>query len=377
MSLFGDDEEKYSNFNRKEEKKNDIIEKQNNKQNKKINLTKTKTKIVKEEEIIDKNRNLVQLKEIKSFEKIKQSIIKQFTENKLHHCLMFSGNYGIGKTTFAYWLVYLLIIKSLEKQCEISGDVGENELQELKEMHIDMLKGHEHPDVYFLSLQEGENEIKIEKVRKLLDNWLQLKPSYFNKFVIIDDINSINTNGVNALLKSLEEPPNSTYFILINHKNTNILDTIYSRCIEMNFSINKNDCLRILKELHEDWTIDELSFYCEISENSVSIAEILFNLNIQKSCQQIIENDFNYNFICSILNNIYKELEKNYKNATRSIKILILEKIIFFIIKVNTLKAIKNNYNDNNLLKTYNAIISNLVKQFIDIKTFELPVNFC
>ena len=75
--------------------------------------------------------------------------------------------------------------------------------------------------------------------------------------------------------------------------------------------------------------------------------------------------------------NQYKELEKNYKNATRSIKILILEKIIFFIIKVNTLKAIKNNYNDNNLLKTYNAIISNLVKQFIDIKTFELPVNFC
>ena len=53
----------------------------------------------------------------------------------------------------------------------------------------------------------------------------------FSRFIIFDDIEKININSINSLLKIIEEPTIKNYFILINNKSKPLLETIRSRCI--------------------------------------------------------------------------------------------------------------------------------------------------
>ena len=343
--------------NDKDDKNNCITEPKNNKNSEeKIN----KSKIIKSSKIKDieeesEYRKIRELKQIATFSNIANNILEQFKHNKLHHATMLTGNYGIGKATFAYWLVAQLILSTC---------TDDNE----KNMHLEMLKKNIHPDVYFLSLPEGENEIKMEIIRKFLDNWVCLKATYGNKFIIIDDINSINTNGLNALLKTLEEPPSNTYFLIINHKISVLLETIYSRCNEIKLSFFRKDCLKILQQQHEDMAFEDIEFYTDMSGNSVNFANILISLNII----DFLKNNANKS-IQDLINNIYKMIDANSKDLSRVLKISLLEKVIIYLLNKNIKPFKAENINDvKNTLVNNN----NIIQQFVDIKKFELPVRF-
>ena len=62
------------------------------------------------------------------------------------------------------------------------------------------------------------------------------------KIVIIDNLEYFNLNALSALLKIIEEPPQNTYFFLINNSESKLLKTIKSRCLEFKvfFSYEKN-----------------------------------------------------------------------------------------------------------------------------------------
>ena len=55
------------------------------------------------------------------------------------------------------------------------------------------------------------------------------------RFIIFDDVECLNVNYVNALLKTIEEPSDINYFIIINNQTQKILDTLKSRSIEIRF----------------------------------------------------------------------------------------------------------------------------------------------
>ena len=131
-------------------------------------------------------------------------MLERFKNKTLHHATMIVGDYGIGKATCAYWLISQMVLSQITDE-------------EIKTANLQLLQEGVHPDVFALQAKAGENEIKVDDVRLLIDK-LSLKSVYGNKFILIDDINSINANGVNALLKILEEPQDGTFFFIINHK---------------------------------------------------------------------------------------------------------------------------------------------------------------
>jgi len=352
MQLFSIEENIENNTKKEDKKETKIVEKQETKTTKKVEK---KTQKVKEiEEDVD-DRKIRELKKIETFSNIETSILNQFKQNKLHHATMLSGKYGIGKATFAYWLITQLILQTCENKENSSN---------LKEMHIEMLKRNIHPDVFFLELLDGENEIKIEQIRNFIEK-ISLKSTYGNKFVIIDDINSINNNGVNALLKTLEEPPENTYFFIINHQNTQLLDTIYSRCNEIKMKFTKNDCVKILYQQNQDLKDDEIEFYATASCNSVRLSNILMKIEIKK----IIEENKDLK-TSNLLNLIYKTIDVNCKDISKITKISLLENILFYFINKNI--KLDNNENTKTIVSANNS----LIKQFNDIKTFDLPVLF-
>ena len=112
------------------------------------------------------------------------------------------------------------------------------------------------PNFNLIDISLDKKNIDIEQIRELI---IQLNKSSFNtkpRFVLIDNIEYLNLNSVNALLKTLEEPNENIFFILIN-SNKKIIPTLLSRCINFNISL-ENDKVNEISSLLFDNDIDNL-----------------------------------------------------------------------------------------------------------------------
>lgn len=92
-----------------------------------------------------------------------------------------------------------------------------------------------HPDVLFIN-SDKESSIKIEDARNLKE-WVSLKPYEGKmKVAIFYQADSLTRDAQNALLKTLEEPPANSVFLLIAQNKSSLLETIVSRAFEIRFS---------------------------------------------------------------------------------------------------------------------------------------------
>ena len=112
-------------------------------------------------------------------------------------------------------------------------------------------------NVIFLESSDFKN-VKVEVIREL-KNKLQKKPFYNDKrFIILDDVETFNTNSINALLKIIEEPNDNDYFFLINNKTRPLIDTLKSRCIEFKILLNnfqRREIISFLMDTHNQEAI--------------------------------------------------------------------------------------------------------------------------
>lgn len=94
-----------------------------------------------------------------------------------------------------------------------------------------------HPDLHILGLREGKRQITIDQIRDEILQRAYLKPmSGATSTFIIEDAHLMNVNASNAFLKTLEEPPETSHFILIAPDRDSVLPTISSRCQTLTFS---------------------------------------------------------------------------------------------------------------------------------------------
>ncbi len=113
-----------------------------------------------------------------------------------------------------------------------------------------------HPD--FLRIGPEKNAIKIESVRDLISR-LSLKPFQAARIVVlIEDIDLMTVGAANALLKTLEEPSETTVFILTTRRPDEVLATIRSRCQRLQLSIPRERLLQNFETLYTAWE-NELS----------------------------------------------------------------------------------------------------------------------
>ena len=162
-------------------------------------------------------------------------LIKSISTGRVAHAYLFSGARGCGKTTVAR-----LVAKSLncaspadnyEPCCKCSNCVSITDGESLDVIEID-----------------GASNNGVEEIRELKSH-VSLAP--FNsrfKIYIIDEVHMLSTAAFNALLKTLEEPPEYVVFILATTEPHKIPVTIRSRCQHIPFHrINSNDILHRLE----------------------------------------------------------------------------------------------------------------------------------
>lgn len=154
-----------------------------------------------------------------------------YRSGKLHHALMITGPRGIGKATFAFHLAQHLF--------RYPDPASAPEIIEAPDMQAQAFRlavRGAHSGLLHLSRPWMEKEkkfrtgITVDEVRRV-GRFLSMSPPDGGwRVVIVDPADDMNSNAANALLKSLEEPPTRTLFILIAHSPGRLLPTVRSRC---------------------------------------------------------------------------------------------------------------------------------------------------
>jgi DNA polymerase-3 subunit gamma/tau len=153
---------------------------------------------------------------------ITRTLRNAVAEGSVAHAYLFTGPRGTGKTTTAR-----ILAKALN--CEL-GPTPDPDTD--CEQCIDIAEGR-HPDVHEL---DAASRTQVDVIREEIINKLSYAPTRGTwKIYIIDEVHMLSINSFNALLKSIEEPPARTVFILCTTHPHKVPETIHSRCQRFDF----------------------------------------------------------------------------------------------------------------------------------------------
>lgn len=209
-------------------------------------------------------------------EHITRTLKNQIISNRVGHAYLFNGGRGTGKTSAAKILaraINCLNPKDGEpcNECEICKGAISGSLTDIVEM-------------------DAASNNSVEDIRSIREevNFLPTKAKY--RVYIIDEVHMLSTGAFNALLKTLEEPPEHVKFILATTEPQKLPATILSRCQRFDFKrISNEDIIKRLKIVCNESNI-------EISEGALNIIATLSEgamrdaLSILERCVQDGEN---------------------------------------------------------------------------------------
>ena len=149
---------------------------------------------------------------------VSQALINAIDYNRLHHAYLFTGTRGVGKTTIAR-----ILSKCLNCDTGITSTpcgVCDNCVAIDQGRFIDLIE------------IDAASRTKVEDTRELLDNVPYAPSQGRYKVYLIDEVHMLSTHSFNALLKTLEEPPEHVKFLLATTDPQKLPITIISRCLQ-------------------------------------------------------------------------------------------------------------------------------------------------
>lgn len=164
-------------------------------------------------------------------EEAARMLARAYATGKLHHAILLAGPPGIGKATLAFHLAHHLLTHTDPGRAPATIAAPDPAAQAFRLVAQDA-----HPSLLHLTRPWVEKDkkfktvITVEEIRRVSRFLSMTVHDGGYRIVIVDPADDMNTSATNALLKSLEEPPQRTLFLLITHSLGRLLPTIRSRC---------------------------------------------------------------------------------------------------------------------------------------------------
>ena len=181
---------------------------------------------------------------------IKTALINSLEQSRLHHAYLFTGTRGVGKTSVAR-----LFAKSLNCERGISA---------LPCLECSNCVSIEQGRFIDLIEVDGASRTRVEDTRELLENVQYVPSSARFKIYLIDEVHMLSQHSFNALLKTLEEPPEHVKFLLATTDPQKLPITVLSRCLQFNLKHLSVDAISAhLRTILEE---ENLSYEAEVIE---------------------------------------------------------------------------------------------------------------
>jgi DNA polymerase-3 subunit delta' len=163
---------------------------------------------------------------------VEAPFLDALTRGRLHHAWLLCGPEGVGKATFAYRAARRLLGAAPDP---MDGPLGSSPGHPVSRQII----AHAHPDLLALERigEDGKPRkvIPVDDARRLPEFFSKAPASAPWRVAIVDSVDDMNPNAANALLKTLEEPPERGVLFLVSHAPGGLLPTIRSRCRRLVF----------------------------------------------------------------------------------------------------------------------------------------------
>jgi DNA polymerase-3 subunit delta' len=225
-------------------------------------------------------------------------ITKLYNEKKMPNKILLSGKKGLGKSTLAYHIInYILSLNE-----DYKYDAGKLNINK-KNKSYKLIQNNSHPNFFLIDLIDDKKSIDIAQVREMITYTNKSSFNNMHRFILIDKIENLNKNSVNALLKIIEEPNDGIFFILINNNEKTILPTLKSRCLTFNINFTFNESINTANRLLDRNILDLINtdiinYYATPGEiiNLVNVAEEknidLLEHNLKALLKLLIDNGY-------------------------------------------------------------------------------------
>ena len=310
--------------------------------------------------------------EIVGQEHITRTLKNQIIANRVGHAYLFNGGRGTGKTSAAKILaraINCLNPKDGEpcNECEICKGAINGSLTDIVEM-------------------DAASNNSVEDIRSIREevNFLPTKAKY--RVYIIDEVHMLSTGAFNALLKTLEEPPEHVKFILATTEPQKLPATILSRCQRFDFKRISNDNIIkrlkiVCKESNIEITEDALNTIAILSEGAMRDA-----LSILERCIQDGENKIDEDKIKDLvgipkityINNIVESIVKyDINQALESTEVVLKEGKDITNLLYEMIKYVKDIlvYKASNKLELYSQEELEKIKKISEALSKERLIN--
>ena len=208
-------------------------------------------------------------------------------------------------------------------------------------------------------IKVDKKNIEIDQIREIIKFTNQSSFNNKSRFIILDDVEFLNINSSNALLKNLEEPNENVFFILIFNSEKFLIDTIKSRCIEFKLSLSNEKTRLIVNNYFNE------NIYEQINSNLINYYSTPFFLISLINYMNEFELSVSETTVDDLLVNLINNKHYIKQEFIRDNLNMIIE--LFFYKHINTTKKLSYKVKEY-----YYSKLSNVKKFNLDYETFFL-----
>jgi DNA polymerase-3 subunit gamma/tau len=317
-------------------------------------------------------------------EVVAETITNSIKADKIPNAYLFTGIRGIGKTTIARIVAKTLNCSNgIENKCKVKCD------------NCDSIASSNHIDVLEM---DAASKTGVDDVRDLIEFSRYGPTSAKYKIFIIDEVHMLSKQAFNALLKTLEEPPEYLKFIFATTEIKKIPITVVSRCQRFDLSrIKSSELFEFIKKIKDKEngkvTDDSLKLIVKISEGSVRDALSLLdrallsldeNIELDLNAAQKIFGYFDKSQLIDLFELILKGEETKVINIYRKIydqgvepKVFINDflELLYYFKNINSLTLESTNFSLNDEEFSKIKSISNKVESDVLVLFWQFAIS--
>ncbi len=317
-------------------------------------------------------------------EVVSETITNSIKADKIPNAYLFTGIRGIGKTTIARIVAKTLNCSNgIENKCKVKCD------------NCDSIASSNHIDVLEM---DAASKTGVDDVRDLIEFSRYGPTSAKYKIFIIDEVHMLSKQAFNALLKTLEEPPEYLKFIFATTEIKKIPITVVSRCQRFDLSrIKSSELFEFIKKIKDKEngkvTDDALKLIVKISEGSVRDALSLLdrallsldeNTELDLNAAQKIFGYFDKSQLIDLFELILKGEETKVINIYRKIydqgvepKVFINDflELLYYFKNINSLTLESTNFSLNDEEFSKIKSISNKVESDVLVLFWQFAIS--